>query len=209
LERPAEDSRRLCFELRFVIGIRHTLTLPGIDADMREFGQSGIRCHERALLAANRDEIDASDHAEIARRLAGPRNGVVAAMDFVEGRNAEAKGEAVQVLTGPRGRQEKKMTCGRLRHPMIKSFRHRGLKRLFERDDKSQVRADMLDKIENFLAVLDHADAPEKMDLPGFRLHPMTGDLRGFWSVTVRANWRIIWRYDGADAVDVELIDYH
>jgi toxin HigB-1 len=67
----------------------------------------------------------------------------------------------------------------------------------------------MLDKIENILAVLDHADAPEKMDLPGFRLHPMTGDLRGFWSVTVRANWRIIWRYVGADAVDVELIDYH
>ena len=92
---------------------------------------------------------------------------------------------------------------------MIKSFRHRGLKRLFERGDRSQVRADMFDKIENILAVLDHADAPEKMDLPGFRLHPMTGDLRGFWSVTVRANWRIIWRYDGADAVDVELIDYH
>jgi proteic killer suppression protein len=92
---------------------------------------------------------------------------------------------------------------------MIKSFRHRGLKHLFERGDKSQVGADMLDKIENILAVLDHADVPEKMDLPGFRLHPMTGDLRGFWSVTVRANWRIIWRYDGADAVDVELIDYH
>ena len=92
---------------------------------------------------------------------------------------------------------------------MIKGFRHRGLKRLFERGDKSQVRADMLDKIENILAVLDNADTPEKMDLPGFRLHPMTGDLRGFWSVTVRANWRIIWRYDGADAVDVELIDYH
>ena len=92
---------------------------------------------------------------------------------------------------------------------MIKSFRHRGLKRLFERGDKSQVRADMLDKIENILAVLDHADAPDKMDLPGFRLHRMTGDFRGFWSVTVRANWRIIWRYDGADAVDVELIDYH
>jgi len=92
---------------------------------------------------------------------------------------------------------------------MIKSFRHRGLTRLFERGDKSQVRADMLDKIENILAVLDHADTPEKMDLPGFHLHPMTGDLRGFWSVTVRANWRIIWRYDGADAVDVELIDYH
>ena len=92
---------------------------------------------------------------------------------------------------------------------MIRSVRHRGLKRLFERGDKSQVRADMLDKIENILAMLDHADAPGKMDLPGFRLHPMTGDLRGFWAVTVRANWRIIWRFDGADAVDVELIDYH
>ena len=54
---------------------------------------------------------------------------------------------------------------------MIRSFRHRGLNRLFERNDKSQVRADMLDKIENILAMLDHADAPGKMDLPGFRLH--------------------------------------
>jgi toxin HigB-1 len=92
---------------------------------------------------------------------------------------------------------------------MIKSFRHRGLKRLFERGDKSQVRADMLDKIENILAALDAANAPEKMDLPGFRLHPLKGGLRGFWAVTVRANWRIIWRFDGADAVDVDLIDYH
>jgi proteic killer suppression protein len=92
---------------------------------------------------------------------------------------------------------------------MIKSFRHRGLKRLFERDDKGQVRADMLDKIENILAVLDAATAPEKMDLPGFRLHPLKGELRGFWAVTVRANWRIVWRFEGTDAVDVDLIDYH
>ena len=89
---------------------------------------------------------------------------------------------------------------------MIKSFRHRGLKRLFERDDKAQVRADMLDKI---FALLDAANAPEKMDLPGFRLHPLKGDLRGFWAVTVRANWRIVWRFEGADALDVDLIDYH
>jgi len=65
---------------------------------------------------------------------------------------------------------------------MIRGFRHRGLKRLFERDDKSQVRADMRDRIENILAVLDRADAPEKMDLPGFRLHPLKGDLRGYWA---------------------------
>ena len=67
----------------------------------------------------------------------------------------------------------------------------------------------MLDKIENILAVLDRANDPEKMNLPGFHLHPLKGDLRGFWAVTVRANWRIIWRFEGADAVDVDLIDYH
>ncbi len=92
---------------------------------------------------------------------------------------------------------------------MIKGFRHRGLKRPDERDDKSQVRPDMLDRIENILALLDRADRPEVMDIPGFRLHPLRGDLRGFWAVTVRANWRIIWRFDGTDAVDVDLIDYH
>ena len=92
---------------------------------------------------------------------------------------------------------------------MIKSFRHRGLKRLHERGETAQVRADMLEKIENILARLDVAIAPEKMDLPGFRLHPLKGDLRGFWAVTVRANWRIIWRFEGANAMDVDLIDYH
>ncbi len=92
---------------------------------------------------------------------------------------------------------------------MIRSFRHRGLKRLYERGDRSQVGADMLDRIENILAKLDTSDMPEKMNLPGYRLHPLKGDLAGFWAVTVRANWRIIWRFEGADAVEVDLIDYH
>ena len=92
---------------------------------------------------------------------------------------------------------------------MIRGFRHRGLRRLFERDDRGQVSAEMLAKIENILAVLDRANGPEQMDLPGFRLHPLKGDLKGFWAVTVRANWRIIWLFDGTDAVDVDLIDYH
>ena len=47
------------------------------------------------------------------------------------------------------------------------------------------------------------------MDLPGFRLHALKGDLRGFWAFTVRANWRIVWRFDGGDAFDVDLTDYH
>ena len=67
----------------------------------------------------------------------------------------------------------------------------------------------MLDKIENILAKLDTSNVPEKMDVPGFRLHPLKGDWRGFWAVTVRANWRIIWRFENEDAVDVDLIDYH
>jgi toxin HigB-1 len=92
---------------------------------------------------------------------------------------------------------------------MIRSFRHRGLKRLFERGDNAQVRPDMLERIENILAVLDRADSAEKMNLPGFRLHRLRGDLRGFWAVTARANWRIIWRFEGTDALDVDLIDYH
>ena len=92
---------------------------------------------------------------------------------------------------------------------MIKRFRHRGLKRLFERGDRSQVGADMLEKIENILTKLDTSNSAEKMDLPGLRLHSLRGDLRGFWAVTVRANWRIVWRFEGENAVDVDLIDYH
>jgi len=47
------------------------------------------------------------------------------------------------------------------------------------------------------------------MNLPGYRLHPLKGDLKGFWSVTVRANWRIVFRFEGTDALDVELTDYY
>jgi proteic killer suppression protein len=92
---------------------------------------------------------------------------------------------------------------------VFRSFRRRGLKRPYERDDKSQVRADMLEKFENILALLDRADMPEVMNLPGFGLHRLRGDLRGFWAVTVRANSRIVWRFEGADAVEVDLVDYH
>jgi toxin HigB-1 len=92
---------------------------------------------------------------------------------------------------------------------MIVGFRHRGLKRLFEKGDRSQVGADMLAKVENILAVLNRASRPEDLDLPGFRLHPLKGERAGQWAVTVRANRRIVFRFDGANAADVDLIDYH
>ena len=92
---------------------------------------------------------------------------------------------------------------------MIVSFKHRGLKRLYERGDRSLIRPDLLETVEDILARLDQAATPQALNLPGYRLHSLKGDLRGFWSVTVRANWRIIFRFKGNDACDVELVDYH
>ena len=92
---------------------------------------------------------------------------------------------------------------------MIKSFKHRGLKRLYERDDRSGIRSDLVETVERIMTVLDAATAPQALDLPRYRLHPLKGDLKGYWSVTVRANWRIIFRFEGEDAFDVELIDDH
>ena len=91
---------------------------------------------------------------------------------------------------------------------VIRSFRHRGLKRLYERGDRGGIRTDLLKSVEDILARLDEAEAPQAMDLPGYRLHPLKGNFKGYWSVTVRANWRIIFRFEGADALDVELTDY-
>jgi proteic killer suppression protein len=92
---------------------------------------------------------------------------------------------------------------------MIRSLKHRGLKRLFERDDRSGLRPDLVDTVQEILTVLDNAATPQELNLPGYRLHPLKGDLKGCWSVTVRANWRIIFRFEGTDVFDVELIDYH
>jgi toxin HigB-1 len=93
--------------------------------------------------------------------------------------------------------------------PVIQTFRHKGLKRLFVEDEVKGVRADQVEKLRNILAVLNRARIPGDMDLPGFRLHPLRGDLKGFWSVTVRANWRVIFRFEGGHAFDVDLTDYH
>ena len=92
---------------------------------------------------------------------------------------------------------------------MVRSFKHRGLKRLYERDDRSGIRPDHLETVERILTVLDAASTPQALDIPRYRLHPLKGDLKGMWSVTVRANWRIVFRFEENDAYDVELIDYH
>lgn len=92
---------------------------------------------------------------------------------------------------------------------MIRSFKHRGLKRLYEQNDRSGIRSDLVDKVERILTALDAAAAPQALDIPVYRLHPLRGGWKGFWSATVRANWRIVFRFEGSDAFDVELLDYH
>jgi proteic killer suppression protein len=92
---------------------------------------------------------------------------------------------------------------------MILSFKHRGLKRLFELSDRSQIGAEIVQKVENILATLAAAESPQALDLPGYRLHRLKGDRKGFWAITIRANWRIIFRFENGDAFDVELVDYH
>lgn len=84
-----------------------------------------------------------------------------------------------------------------------------GLKRLFEQDDASRIRPDLVDKIRTILSQLDEAQTIEDMRTTSFHLHALKGDMKGLWSVTVRANWRIIFRFVDGDADDVELIDYH
>ncbi len=92
---------------------------------------------------------------------------------------------------------------------MIRSFCHKGLKRLHRDDDPRGVIADYAEKLRDILARLDAAGTAADMDLPGFRLHALKGKLRGFWAVTVRANWRVIFRFAGRDVFDVDYLDYH
>jgi proteic killer suppression protein len=92
---------------------------------------------------------------------------------------------------------------------VIRSIRHKGLKRFYESDDKRGVITEHIAKLRDILARLDAAGTSADMDLPGFRLHPLKGDFQGFWAVTVRANWRVVFRLSEGDALDVDYVDYH
>ncbi len=87
---------------------------------------------------------------------------------------------------------------------MIRSIRHKGLKRLFEDDDPRGVISQHAPKLRDVLARLDAASDVADMDLPGFRLHLLKGDFRGFWAVTVRATWRVVFRFENGEALDVD-----
>ncbi len=92
---------------------------------------------------------------------------------------------------------------------MIRSFRHKGLAKFFASGSKAGIQAAHAEPLKLILATLNAATAPSDMGLPGLRLHPLKGGRSGTWSVTVRANWRVTFRFEGKDAVDVDCEDYH
>jgi proteic killer suppression protein len=92
---------------------------------------------------------------------------------------------------------------------MIKTFRHKGLKTLYLTGNAKGVRADHVSRLRRVLSALDIAAVPDDMDEPGMRLHLLKGELAGFWSVSVSGNWRVIFRFVGADVELVDYLDYH
>lgn len=92
---------------------------------------------------------------------------------------------------------------------MIRTFRHRGLERFFTKGDHRGILPKSEARIERLLDRLDAAAKPEDMSIPGFRFHRLTGDRKGSYSVTVTGNWRITFRFEGEDAFDLNLEDYH
>jgi len=92
---------------------------------------------------------------------------------------------------------------------MIRSFKHRASETALQTRDRSGIRTDLLETVERILTVLDTATTPQALEVPRYRLRPLQGDRQGWWSVTVRANWRIVFRFEGTDTFDLELIDYH
>jgi len=92
---------------------------------------------------------------------------------------------------------------------MIKSFRHKGLRQLFQTGSASGVKATHAKRLRMQLAALDTAQTIDDMDIPGFRLHPLQGDSRGRWSITVNGNWRVTFEYRDGNAYVLDYEDYH
>ena len=92
---------------------------------------------------------------------------------------------------------------------MITTFRHRGLRELYEQGRSSKVAQRHVPKLLRILSALDRSTGPEGMDIPGFRLHPLKGRMRGHHAVSVSGNWRVTFRFEDGHAVDVDYLDYH
>lgn len=92
---------------------------------------------------------------------------------------------------------------------MIKSFQHKGLRVFYETGSTKGIRADHAKRLARVLPFLDRAAAPADVDFPGWRLHQLKGDMAGYWSITISGNWRVVFRFVGADVELVDYLDYH
>ena len=92
---------------------------------------------------------------------------------------------------------------------MIRTFAHKGLEGFFRTGSKAGIQASHAAKLARLLAQLEQAEAPSDMNLPGWRLHELKGDMAGHWSVTVNGNWRVTFRFVDGDAEVVDYLDYH
>lgn len=92
---------------------------------------------------------------------------------------------------------------------MIKRFKHKGLKNLHETGSQKGIRPKHIKRLRLIMARLDASLSPQDMKLPGLGLHPLKGPYEGFWAVSVSGNWRVIFRFEGVNAVDVDYLDYH
>lgn len=92
---------------------------------------------------------------------------------------------------------------------MIKHFAHKGLEKFFQTGSKAGIRPDHANKLRRQLAFLNVAATPQEMDYPGWKLHGLSGDMAGHWSVWVNGNWRLTFRFEDGDAVLVDYQDYH
>jgi proteic killer suppression protein len=92
---------------------------------------------------------------------------------------------------------------------VIKSLRHKGLSNFYFDGTQKGIQPKHGKKLADILDLLDAASEVKDMNFPGSDLHPLKGDLRGFWSVKVSGNWRIIFRFEEGDAFEVDYVDYH
>lgn len=92
---------------------------------------------------------------------------------------------------------------------MIKTFRHKGLRRFFETGSTAGIRANHAKRLRMQLAALDTARTVEDMDIPGFRLHRLKGQMHGRWLISVSGNWRLTFEFRDGNAYNLDYEDYH
>ena len=92
---------------------------------------------------------------------------------------------------------------------MIGEFRHKGLERFFQSGDTRGINAQHAARLRRLLTTLNASTGPAGMNLPGYRLHRLKGERKEQWAVSVSGNWRLVFEFEGENATDVDLVDYH